>query len=415
MIQIAPIRQAVAAEQIEDVTGAVQAGLAEISLKNLVQPGMRVALAVGSRGISCYREVVTTVVRELLALGARPFLVPAMGSHGGGTAEGQRRVLEAYGLGERDLGVPVLSSLETVQIGETPEGMPVYLDAYAAQADAIIPINRIKAHTAFHHRWESGLFKILAVGLGKEKGAKTIHAWGIHTAMPAAARVIIQKMPVIAGIGIVENGRHLPARIAVLPAADIENEEPRLLELAKALMPGIPLEPLDLLVIQEIGKDISGTGMDVNVVGMWRRNGGPVQPEFRVLAALDLTENSHGNAIGVGYADLITRRLRDKIDLEATAVNCLTSGNFNGGKIPITLATDREVIMAGLQNRDPATARVVIIHNTLDLEIFWASAALLPEVSRQPNLTQIGPLRPLSFDESGALDQRSLVLDGEIG
>ena len=320
---------------------------------------MRIAIAVGSRGISCIFDVVKTVVDELRTRGAEPFLVPAMGSHGGGNAEGQRAVLEGYGLGPENLNIPILSSMDTVKLGMTPQGVSVYFDANAAQADGIVAINRIKEHTAFKGRWESGLLKILAVGLGKANGATEIHNHDIVEAMPAVARFIIEKMPVLFGVGIVENGYHQPAQIKVLPSHQIEAEEPSLLDLARQFTPRIPLEPLDILVVKEMGKDISGTGMDLNIIGMWRRTGGPVKPKFNIVAALDLTEKSYGNAIGVGHADFITRRLRDKIDVQATNKNCITSRNYGGGKIPMTLATDREIFEIGLNPNAPEQTRLV--------------------------------------------------------
>ncbi len=264
-------------------------------------------------------------------------------------------------------------------------------------------MNRVKPHTAFRGRWESGLFKMLAVGFGKERGAATLHSWGIADAIPEAARVVVAQLPVVAGIAIVENGFHQPAHIAIVPAAAIEEAEPALLQMAWQHLPRIPLQPLDVVVLGEIGKDISGTGMDLNVMGMWRRTGGPVDPPYRLIAGLDLTEHSHGNAIGVGYCDLISQRLRDKIDLAATYINCLTSSNFNGAKLPITLPTDRDVLLAALPPRDPQAARLVIVRNTLDLHTLWVSAALLPDVERAPTLTQTGPLRPLPFREDGSL------------
>ncbi len=400
---IAPVRQHLTTDQIADVPAHVRDQLAALPLSATIQPGMSVAVGVGSRGISCINAVVTTLVEELLRLGAQPFLVPAMGSHGGGTAEGQANVLVSYGLGSDRLGVPIRSSMETVQIGTTADGIPVYTDVHAAQADAIIVVNRIKPHTAFRNFWESGLLKMLAVGLGKELGAATLHSWGIRDAMPAAARVVIENLPVVAGIGIVENGHHQPAIIEVVPAAEIENREPELLSAAWSHLPRIPIEPLDLLVLQEIGKDISGTGMDLNVVGMWRRTGGPVAPDFRAIVALDLTPKSHGNAVGIGYCDLIPQRLADKVDWAVTYTNCLTAGNFNGGKRPITLPTDRDAILAALPRTDPSQARLVIAANTLDLGQLWVSNALLPELTRFPHLEQIGPPRPLTFDGAGAL------------
>ncbi len=400
MIQLVPVRQAVSDQQVENVSAAVWNGLNAVGLSERIRPGMRVAVAVGSRGISCYAEVVQAVVESLQAIGAEPFLVPAMGSHGGGTAEGQHAVLVDYGMAE--LGVPILSSLEVVKIGET-DGMPVYWDRHAAEADAVIPVNRVKAHTAFRADRESGLCKIMTIGLGKRKGAATLHANDAATAIPRAAEVVLAKMPVAAGVAIVENGRHAAAEIAVLAGDRIFEEEPSLLRLAKSLQPSIPFENLDLLVVQEMGKNISGTGMDTNIIGMWRRNGGPREPDFRVVAVLDLTSESHGNASGVGLADLIPERLRSKIDWDVTYTNCLTAGNFSAAKQPVALPTDREVIATGLMGKDSADARVVWIRNTLELDTLWLSPALLEEAEKRPSLNQIGPPQDLRFDGEGAL------------
>ena len=400
MIQLMPVRQAVSDQQVENVSAAVWNGLNAVALPERIRPGMRVAVAVGSRGISCYAEVVQAVVESLQAIGAAPFLVPAMGSHGGGTAEGQRAVLVDYGMAE--LGVPIHSSLEVVKIGETG-GMPVYWDRHAAEADAVIPVNRVKAHTAFRAERESGLCKIMTIGLGKRKGAATLHANDAAAAIPRAAEVVLAEMPIAAGVAIVENGRHAAAEIAVLAGDRIFEEEPSLLRLAKSLQPSIPFENLDLLVVQEMGKNISGTGMDTNIIGMWRRNGGPREPDFRVVAVLDLTSESHGNASGVGLADLIPERLRSKIDWDATYTNCLTAGNFSAAKQPVALPTDREVIATGLMGKDSADARVVWIRNTLELDTLWLSPALLEEAEKRPSLNQIGPAQNLRFDGEGAL------------
>jgi len=405
---LAPVRQELTTAHIADVANHVRTQLVASNLQQRIKPGARVAIGLGSRGVACIADVVTPLVETLLEWGASPFLVPAMGSHGGGTAEGQREVLLGYGLGK--LGIPILSKMESTQIGVTPEGMPVFTDTNALQADAIIVVNRIKPHTAFRNHWESGLMKMLAVGLGKEQGAATIHGWGLRDAMPAAARVVIATLPVIAGIGIVENGQHQPAAIELIPAEQIEAREPALLSMAWQHLPRIPLEPLDLLVLQEIGKDISGTGMDLNVVGMWRRTGGSPQPDFRAITALDLTPNSHGNAVGVGYCDIIPQRLADKVDRHVTYTNCLTAGNFNGGKIPITLPTDQDAIRAALPRTDSAQSRVVVARNTLDLGLLWVSEALLSQVATISTLKQIGPPQPMTFDAMGQLSLPQLTL-----
>ena len=396
---VAPVHQHLTADHIADPVAHVRTQLRALPLSDRVRPGMRVAVGVGSRGIACIREVVAPLIAELRELGAAPFLVPAMGSHGSSSAEGQAEVLVGYGLG--DLGAPILSDMTPVEIGVAPDGMPVYWDRNAAGADAVIVVNRIKPHTSFRNRWESGLMKMLAVGFGKAQGASMIHGWGVSDAMPKAARVALATMPVIAGIGIVENGLHQPATIEVIPGEAIEAREPALLELAWTHLPRIPLEPIDLLVLQEIGKDISGTGMDLNVVGMWRRTGGQPTPDIRCITALDLTPNSHGNGIGVGYCDAIPRRLADQIDLAATYANCLTSSNYNGGKVPITLPTDQAVIEATLPRTNPAGARLVIARNTLDLGLLWVSTAQLDQLQPVPKQEQNGQPQPQLLDTSG--------------
>jgi len=399
----APVRQVLTSDSIADIPAHVAAQLQQSPMLDTVQPGQRIAVGVGSRGIGCIQPVVSSLIDAIRARGGEPFLVPAMGSHGGGTAEGQREVLEGYGLGPATLGVPIESDMEAVQIGQTPDGMPVFFDRFAAHADGILVVNRIKPHTSFRARWESGLLKMLAVGLGKRQGAATYHTHGIADAFAAAAAVIRATMPVLGGIGIVENGHHQPAIIEALTADELETREPELLAEAWRHFPRIPIEALDLLVLREIGKDISGTGMDLNVVGMWRRTGGPVAPAYERLAVLDLTLNSHGNGIGVGYADLIPQRLRDKIDWQPTYMNCLTSANFNGAKTPITLADDRAVFETGLAGFDGPNARVVIAKNTLDLETLWVSEALLADVGTSEMLSQSGPLQDILFDGQGQL------------
>jgi hypothetical protein len=404
-LNVAPVRQRVSMERVADPAAEVRAGLRALPLSDHVKPGMRIAVGVGSRGISCIYEIVKTVIDELHALNAEPFLVPAMGSHGGGTAEGQREVLESYGLRPDILKAPIHTSMDAVLLGQTDEGIAVYFDTHAVKADGIIIINRIKEHTAFKGNWESGLMKMLAVGLGKAQGAAELHNKGIRDAFPKAARYLIDHMPIIAGVGIVENGQHEPARIAVLPAKQIEAEEAKLLTLARQFLPRIPAEffPIDLLILREIGKDISGTGMDLNIVGMWRRNGGPIDPPIDRLVVLDLTPNSHGNAIGIGYADVIPQRLRDKVDWQATYTNCISSHNWAGGRAPITLPTDQDAIATGLAGIDPATVRLLLVRNTLEMEVLWVSEALLKTVPANPLLEQIGPLRPLAFDADGNL------------
>ncbi len=400
---VAPVRQLYSEDSIKDPREETRSQLRSLPLSETIHPGMRVAVAVGSRGISCIADVVFAILDEVRECGGQPFLVPAMGSHGGGTAEGQQEVLEGYGLAEKQTGAPICSTMEVIQVGEAPSAMPVYVNTAVTEADAIIVTNRIKPHTGFRNRWESGLMKICAVGLGKRKGAATIHAWDVRDAMPAAARVVIETQPVVAGVAIVENGSHQPVRIAAMSASEIEEQEPALLKLAWRHILTIPFDPLDMLVLGEMGKDISGTGMDTNVIGMWRRIGGEMRPDYRVITALDLTDNSHGNAVGIGYCDLIPQRLRDKVDLNATYTNCLTARAYSSAKIPITLPTDRDVIQTGLPDRKPSEVRLTFARNTLDLHTLWVSSALLPEVDESQMLEQIGAPRELEFSEAGEL------------
>jgi Domain of unknown function (DUF362) len=401
---LAPVSQLYDPPEIVDPLQALQAGLDQLPLHAMIRPGMRVAIGLGSRGISCLQPVVVDLIRALKKCGAEPFVVPAMGSHGGSTAHGQIQVLEGYGLGEKDLGIPVISSVETVLLGHTANEMPVYFDAQAAKADAIVVVNRIKEHTAFRGPQESGLMKMLAVGLGKPKGANEIHQWGVGKAMPEAAKLILAKMPVLFGVAIVENRHHQPARLEVVPSVEIVEREPALLKLARQLTPKIPFDDLDLLIVHTIGKDLAGTGMDLNVIGMWRRTGGIPQPDYRMIAAFNLTPKSHGNAIGIGYADLITRRLRDAMDPQATYRNCITSRNYNGAKIPITLENDQEVVNMALSITRSSDCRVVMVENTLSLDVLWVSEAVLQEVQQGSRpLKQIGPLKLMQFDEAGKL------------
>ncbi len=400
--EFAPVLQAVTTDRIGDIASHIREELRASGALQSIRPGMRVAIGVGSRGISGIREITVAVIESLQQLGAQPFLVPAMGSHGGGTAEGQRQVLVGFGLGSERTGVPILSDVDPVQIGMTGGGVPVFFDAPAAKSDAIVAINRIKPHTAFRNRWESGILKMLSVGFGKARGAAVIHGAGLRDTIPQVASVVLSVLPVVLGIGIVENGMHEPAIVRAIPAPCIEQEEAALLEQAWRHFPRIPLEPLDLLVLREIGKDISGTGMDVNVVGFWRRAGGPVCPAFRTLAALDLTDASRGNAIGVGYADIITQRLRDKINVADTYANCVAARNYSAAKIPMAVPTDRAAMEVTLP-REAHEARIVLAANTRDLARLWVSEALVAEVRSTPGLTLTGRLAPLEFDSEGRL------------
>ncbi|MCD6476308.1 MAG: DUF362 domain-containing protein [Anaerolineaceae bacterium] len=379
------VRQKINTTRIEDVYAACRQSIDASGIFSPVKAGERVCVGLPSRGISAMKDVLRASIDALKEHGAEVFLVPAMGSHGGGTAAGQKDVLEGYGFTEAELGVPILSSMETVSLGETsiPEhetSMRVVWDQFAAGADHVLVINRIKEHTAFSGRYESGLMKILSVGLGKAQGAKLIHGHDLEYAIPVAAKHILATQSVLGGIAIVENGLHQAILVEAIPAEKIPSREPELLAMAREILPRIPFDSLDVLVIRKIGKDISGTGMDTNVIGKYRRNWGVAKPDYRRIVALDLTDASHGNATGVGFADVITQKLRDKIDLKATYLNCLTAGNFNGAKIPMVCENEEAAIGCALTGFDREHVRLVVIESTLDLETMWVSEALLGEV-----------------------------------
>ena len=401
------IRQTMALPSIED-PGAEVHRLME-PLRGRIRPGTRVAVAAGSRGIYRYNEFIRAVVEEIRLAGAQPFIIPAMGSHGGATAEGQRAVLAGYGITEEAMGAPILSSMETVVIGHTPDGTPVHFDKNACGMDGIILVNRIKPHTDFHGEIESGVCKQMVIGLGKQRGAATIHrrgVYGLAHELPASVRVILEKMPILMGVAILENACDRTARVEILLPETCEAREKELLREAKALLPSLPCSPLDVLVLGEMGKNISGTGIDPNIVGRYliRNMKDAPYPNIYRIVCLDLTDESHHNAIGVGMADVITQRMYDKIDLEPTYVNTVTSGFLERGFLPIVAPSAREAIEIALNccNRlvTPENARMIFARNTLMLTELIVSEALLPELSDRSDIEILGE-QPLEWDEQG--------------
>jgi len=401
-----PVRQALPRDRIVDVAAAVRGELQRIDLGARLQPGWSVAITAGSRGIASIPLVTRTVVdvvRELCP-GAKPFVVPAMGSHGGATVAGQRHVLAEYGITEASVGAPIRASMDTVELGTLPSGAVVHFDAIAARADATIVVNRVKAHTAFRGEIESGLCKMTAIGLGKQPGAEQVHAYGLRDHIPLAATLSLERNNVVAGLALVENATHALAVIrATLPAGFLDTDR-ALLRTANDYLPRIPFDHLHLLVVGWLGKNISGSGMDYNVVGMWRRIGGERRPDFERIAVLDLTDESDGNGLGVGIADFTTRRLYDKLDLDKMYTNGITAGALAAIKIPIVLDSARQAIAVALHSvghgRD---ARVAIVRSTLDLETLWVSEALVDDVAANPRLEVLGPPAELEFLDDGRL------------
>ena len=409
------VRQKIPSPKIEDYVSAIRDELRKKNLHNKIKLGWKIAITAGSRGIAHYSEILATVVDEVKRAGGKPFLVPAMGSHGGATPEGQLQVLKSLGITSETVGALIHSSMEVDEIGRLDNSAPVYVDRIALKADGIIVVGRVKPHTDFKGKIESGMMKMMAIGLGKQKGAEMIHWYqseGYHKLIPAAAKLIMKKAPILLGLAVVENAYHEIAIVKALELNEIEQEEMKLLEKAKELLARLPFKEIDTLVIDEIGKDISGEGMDTNVMGRFWLPGesDPKAPKIKKIVVLDLSEGTHGNAIGIGLADVTTKRVISKIDYDVTFVNCLTAGSTEIAKIPIFLPNDRDAIATALHTCgpiDPRKAKVVRIKNTLELERFWISESLAEIVKSNRKLLKriefLSEPREMQFDVLGTL------------
>jgi len=410
--QMARVRQNFNTQPIQDIAAAVKAELRRIEIDRIIGPGQHVAITAGSRGIANIADVLKAVVAELTALGAKPFIFPAMGSHGGATARGQAGLLAHYGITEENVGAPVRASMEVVKISRTADGIDVYVDKTAAAADHIVVINRIKTHTDFKADLESGLFKMMAIGMGKQQGAdyyhKLIVRQGHFPVFLSVGREVLNRCPIAFGLGLIENQRDETAVIQAMPANQIESVERQMLVRSKTMFPRIPFNAIDLLIIDWMGKEISGTGMDQNVIG---RSVIPYhKPDKNIdimrIFVRDLTDSSEGNATAVGNADFTTRRLVDKINPAATYMNALTSSCPEAVRVPIHFETDTEALNAALNtigDIDPQQARVVHIRSTLCLEQMMISQSMAADAERADNVHIIGSLQPMAFDECGNL------------
>ena len=402
-----------------DVATSVAAGFPVIHGR--LKPGMRVAVGVGSRGISNLSKVVAAVIGELKSAGTAPFIIPAMGSHGGATPEGQAGLLADYGVTEASMGVPVRASMEVKSLGQADDGQEVPWSYEALAADGVVVINRIKPHTDFAGPMGSGLTKMLVVGLGKHAGASAYHAaalkLGYEAALTRLAKVVFERAPVLGGVAIVENAMHDSARVEVLAADVISQRELELCAEAATMMPALPFDEIDLLIVDQIGKNISGTGMDTNTIGR-SVHGYHLMPEHAAakpfiwrIFVRGLTPETHGNAIGIGLAEATTKRLVAEVDAAALRTNVLTSRAVQCAKLPMDFETDAEAILAmlaSLPDSDPAKARVVRIRDTLSLGTLEVSAALDAEVAAHPAVEPLGQVEPMQFDESGNLAELAL-------
>lgn len=411
--QLFRVRQKFDRPRVANVPAEVAAQLARLSLGNVVRPGQTVAISAGSRGIANIATILRATVDYFRSIGAQPFLVPAMGSHGGATAEGQTRVLANYGITEAGMGCPIRSSMETVVVAQAAEGFPVYFDRFAFEADHVVVVNRVKPHTDFAGSLESGLMKMLLIGLGKHDGAKiyhrAIHDYSFAQIVRSVGTMVLEKCRIVAGIGIVENAFDETARILAVGPQEFMDREAELLVQAKQWMARLPFDRADFLIIDEIGKNISGTGMDTNVVGRKfdaHKARDDEWPKVRRIYVRSLTEETYGNATGIGCAEFCHRRVVEKMSVEATRINCLTSGRISVGMMPFEFSTDRAALEAGLPTIglvEPAQARLLWIRNTLDLVELECGAAYLTEAQSRDDLEVISDLRPMSFDSAGNL------------
>ncbi len=387
--------------------------------KNLaLKTGASVAVAIGSRGIANLDTIVRLTINEIKALKAKPFIFPAMGSHGGGTAEGQRKVLKELGITEESIGAPIRATMEVQEIGETKGGLTIYMDQYAYDADKIVIVNRIKPHTDFDGNIESGLMKMILIGLGKQKGADYYHrvflSRGCEDVILEGAREIINTGRILFGIGIVENERDETSIIRFVLPQEIEQVEKELLVKAKAMFPALPFDEIDILIVDEMGKEISGAGMDPNVTcrRLIRYKKAPGKTDICRIFVRDLTDSSHGNAAGIGAADFTTKRLVEKIDFKTTYINCITGCGPEEARIPITLETDEDALEAcfsTIRPVRPQDARIIYIKNTLEINEFYASEAFREEIESNANLEIVNESYDFCFDKGGNISSPFVV------
>lgn len=406
-----PLRQTFDAESLDDPVEQTRRCVLNSSLGARVSGGARVAVTAGSRGIHGIAQMTRAVVDCVRELGGVPFVLASMGSHGGATANGQKAILASYGIDESTMGAPVDATMDVVQVAKTDDGVPVVLNRLAREADAVVLVNRVKPHTSFRGPFESGLMKMMTIGLGSHRGAALAHsmgAAGLPRMIPAWGRIILKEAPIALGVAILENAYEQTAKVVAVEPDELAAVEPVLLDEARELMPRIPVNRIDVLIVDRIGKNISGTGMDPNIIGRIWLEGieEPESPRVERIVVLDLTPETHGNANGIGLADVTTRRLVDNIDFTATYANAMTSTFLNRAYIPIVGENDREAIEIALGasgNGGNPDARVMRIRSTLELEHLQASESLLPELSVMPEVGVSDEPAEMKFDGEGNL------------
>ncbi|TFH62922.1 lactate racemase domain-containing protein [Peribacillus frigoritolerans] len=398
------VRQKFRTPQIADVAGEVEKAIKEAGVLSRINENDRVAIAVGSRGVADLPTLVRETVAAVKEAGGNPFIVPAMGSHGGATAEGQIDVLLQLGISEEAVGAPIRSSMEVIKLGELPNGLPVYIDKLAYESDKIIVINRIKPHTAFRGPVESGLMKMITIGLGKQKGAEAAHAYSFKYMaehVPEMAKVSLSKAPIIFGLASIENAYDKPAKIVAVPAEYLEAVEPGLLLQAKSLMPKIHFDSMDVLIVNELGKDISGDGMDPNITGNFATPFATGGPDVKRTVVLGLTEKTHGNANGIGMADMTTKAVMNEIKWEKGYANALTSTVTDVVKLPMFLDTQELAVKAAIKTCnafDLNKVRIVRIKNTLEIGEIWISESMMQEALKNKDIEILSDPEDLALD-----------------
>ncbi len=407
------VRQHFQAVECEDVATEVEAQLTGLDLGQRIKPGDTVAISAGSRGIANMHIAIRGIVQHIQALGGAPFVVPAMGSHGGGTAEGQRAIIEGYGMSEQFLGCPIKASMETHIVCQAAEGFPVHFDKHAWEADHVVVCNRVKPHTNFAGDIESGLMKMMLIGLGKHNGAKIYHRaindYSFGQIVRSVAKEVLDKCGVVAGLALVENQFDHTALVEAVAPENFEEREKELLILAKKYMPSLPFEEVQFLAIDEMGKDISGSGMDTNVIGRKYNDHsatGDETPRVKYIAMRGLTPVTHGNATGLGMAEFCRSRVAREVDHKITRINCITGGHITAAMSPLDYETDAEifdVISQSVGLTEPQDIRFVWIRNTLDVAEFVCSEAYLDQVQARADLEQLSDLQELPFDDAGNL------------
>jgi len=401
------VRQKFSNDGLSHIERVVEKELHQLPLKKLIHPEMKIAIAVGSRGMADILPIVQTVVTVLKRYGADPFIIPAMGSHGGATASGQQEILSGLGITDNTVYCPIKSSMETVELGKLSNGLHVYLDKNAAQADGIVVINRVKAHTGFSGKHESGLAKMLVIGLGKQKGAAACHGQGrssMSQNIEQAARLVLKNAPILFGVATVENAYDQVKQLKAVTAKELLLQDEQLLIVAKNSMAKILVQPIDVLVVDQIGKEFSGAGMDPHVTGRASWPTVKVGPDPKRIVVLDLSDRSHGNAVGMGVADVATQRFFHKINFADSYINALTAGGTQGVKLPVIVESDRLALQAAIRTcgvSDPKKIRLVRIANTLNLSKIYISESMREIALHQSNLDILQEHVIFQFNQQG--------------